>query len=184
MIDATLEDDRPDRPTTAGDTSASDPAAPVEHEALDGRTPAEKRAEQGSTTEGVRGEERQDFTAAESKRLRGRSLRLLGSLVHPLRWRLALMGVVVVISTASQVAGPALIAIGIDRALPALMDQQDWVPAIMVVVVYLITGVIGAVLMAQYTVLSARISQAILIDLRKRLAKAEEKALAEIAREA
>ena len=168
MSNATLEDDRPDRPS-AGDASSTDPTRPVEHEALDGRTPAEKRAEQGSTTEGVRGEERQDFTKDESKRLRRRSLRLLGSLVHPLRWRLALMGVVVVISTAAQVAGPALIASGIDRALPALMDEQDWAPAVMVVVVYLITGIIGAVLMAQYTVLSARISQAILIDLRKRL---------------
>jgi len=139
------------------------------HVALDGRTPAEKRAEQGSTTQGVRGEERDDFTKAESKRLRRRSLRLLGSLIRPLRWRLALMGVVVVISTASQVAGPALIAFGIDTALPALMDRQDWAPAILVVVVYLVTGVLGAVLMAQYTVLSARISQAILFDLRKRL---------------
>jgi ATP-binding cassette subfamily B protein len=139
------------------------------HAALDGRTPAEKRAEHGSTTQGVRGEERDDFTKAESKRLRRRSLRLLGSLIRPLRWRLALMGVVVVISTASQVAGPALIAFGIDTALPALMDRQDWAPAILVVVVYLVTGVLGAVLMAQYTVLSARISQAILFDLRKRL---------------
>ncbi|WP_314102259.1 ABC transporter ATP-binding protein [uncultured Frigoribacterium sp.] len=139
------------------------------HEALDGRTPAEKRAEQGSTTQGVRGEERDDFTKAESKRLRRRSLRLLGSLIRPLRWRLALMAVVVIVSTASQVAGPALIAFGIDTALPALMDRQDWAPAILVVVVYLVTGVLGAVLMAQYTVLSARISQAILFDLRKRL---------------
>jgi len=139
------------------------------HVALDGRTPAEKRAEQGSTTQGVRGEERDDFTKAESKRLRRRSLRLLGSLIRPLRWRLALMAVVVIVSTASQVAGPALIAFGIDSALPALMDRQDWAPAILVVVVYLVTGVLGAVLMAQYTVLSARISQAILFDLRKRL---------------
>jgi ATP-binding cassette subfamily B protein len=139
------------------------------HAALDGRTPAEKRAEHGSTTQGVRGEERDDFTKAESKRLRRRSLRLLGSLIRPLRWRLALMGIVVVVSTASQVAGPALIAFGIDTALPALMDRQDWAPAILVVVVYLVTGVLGAVLMAQYTVLSARISQAILFDLRKRL---------------
>ncbi|WP_167261360.1 ABC transporter transmembrane domain-containing protein [Frigoribacterium endophyticum] len=124
---------------------------------------------QGSSTEGVRGEERDDFTAAESKRLRGRSLRLLGSLVRPLRWRLVVMALVVVVSTACQVAGPALIAAGIDRALPALMSEQDWAPALLVVGVYLATGVVGAVLMAQYTVLSARISQAILFDLRKRL---------------
>jgi ATP-binding cassette subfamily B protein len=145
------------------------PDAPAEHAELDGRTPAQKRIGQGSSTEGVRGEERDDFTAAESKRLRGRSLRLLGSLVRPLRWRLVVMALVVVVSTACQVAGPALIAAGIDRALPALMSEQDWAPALLVVGVYLATGVVGAVLMAQYTVLSARISQAILFDLRKRL---------------
>jgi ATP-binding cassette subfamily B protein len=145
------------------------PDAPAEHAELDGRTPAQKRIGQGSSTEGVRGEERDDFTAAESKRLRGRSLRLLGSLVRPLRWRLVVMALVVVVSTACQVAGPALIAAGIDRALPALTSEQDWAPALLVVGVYLATGVVGAVLMAQYTVLSARISQAILFDLRKRL---------------
>ena len=155
MSDQALPGDRPD--------------APAEHAELDGRTPAQKRIGQGSSTEGVRGEERDDFTAAESKRLRGRSLRLLGSLVRPLRWRLVVMALVVVVSTACQVAGPALIAAGIDRALPALMDEQDWAPALLVVGVYLATGVVGAVLMAQYTVLSARISQAILFDLRKRL---------------
>ena len=155
MSDQALPGDRPD--------------APAEHEELDGRTPAQKRLGQGSSTEGVRGEERDDFTTAESKRLRGRSLRLLGSLVRPLRWRLVVMALVVVVSTACQVAGPALIAAGIDRALPALMDQQDWAPALLVVGVYLATGIVGAVLMAQYTVLSARISQAILFDLRKRL---------------
>ncbi|GAB2979121.1 ABC transporter ATP-binding protein [Frigoribacterium salinisoli] len=121
------------------------------------------------TVLGVRGEERENFTKAESRRLRRRSLRLLGSLVHPLRWRLALMLLVVVISTAAQVAGPALIAFGIDHALPALRDDQDWLPAIGIVATYLVAGVVGALLMAQYTILSARISQAILFDLRKRL---------------
>ena len=170
-----MSDQRPDdrdetgRDQTGRDQTGRDQTGDAGREALDGRTPAEKRVGRGSTTEGVRGEERDDFTRDESKRLRGRSLRLLGSLVHPLRWRLVVMGVIVVVSVGAQVAGPALIAFGIDRALPALMDQQDWAPAILVVVVYLVTGVIGAVLMAQYTVLSARISQAILIDLRKRL---------------
>jgi ATP-binding cassette subfamily B protein len=42
-------------------------------EALDGRTPAEKRVGRGSTTEGVRGEERDDFTRDESKRCAGGS---------------------------------------------------------------------------------------------------------------
>ncbi|OII12717.1 ABC transporter [Curtobacterium sp. MCBA15_008] len=121
------------------------------------------------TTLGVRGEEREDFTKAESKRLRRRSLALLGSLAAPLKLRLVLLGIVVVVSTAGTVAGPALIAWGIDNALPAVLDQNDWVPAFAVVATYIVVAVLGAVLTAWYTVLAARISQAILFDLRKRV---------------
>ncbi|AOX67681.1 ABC transporter [Curtobacterium sp. BH-2-1-1] len=121
------------------------------------------------TTLGVRGEEREDFTKAESKRLRRRSLALLGSLAAPLKARLVVLAVVVVVSTAGTVAGPALIAWGIDNALPAVMEQNDWVPAFGVVATYIVVAVLGAVLTAWYTVLAARISQAILFDLRKRV---------------
>ncbi|PCN48519.1 ABC transporter [Curtobacterium sp. 'Ferrero'] len=121
------------------------------------------------TTLGVRGEERDDFTKAESKRLRRRSLALLGSLAAPLKARLVLLGIVVVVSTAGTVAGPALIAWGIDNALPAVLDRNDWVPAFGVVATYIVVAIAGAVLTAWYTVLAARISQAILFDLRKRV---------------
>nr|WP_218857488.1 ABC transporter ATP-binding protein [Leifsonia soli] len=117
---------------------------------------------------GVEGEERNDLSKEESRQVRRRSLRLLGSLLHPLRVRLALTAVVVVVSTAAQVAGPAIIAFGIDNGLPALL-KQDWFPLAAAGAAYLVTGVIGAALIAWYTVLSARISQAILLDLRKRV---------------
>jgi ATP-binding cassette subfamily B protein len=121
-----------------------------------------------TTVTGVDGEERNDFTKQESRQIRERSLRLLGGLLHPLRWRLALTLVVVVVSTAAQVAGPALIAYGIDTGLPAVL-KQDWFPLAATGAAYLVTGIVGAVLIAWYTILSARISQAILIDLRKRV---------------
>ncbi|HAM26221.1 MAG TPA: ABC transporter, partial [Microbacteriaceae bacterium] len=57
---------------------------------------------------------------------------------------------------------------GIDTGLPALV-KRDWVPLGFAVFAYLFTGIIGATLIAWYTVLTARISQAILIDLRKRV---------------
>ena len=117
---------------------------------------------------GVEGEERNNFTTAESKQIRARSLRLLGSLLRPVRWRVTAAMLIVVLSTAAQVAGPALIAFGIDRGLPALL-AQDWFPLAATGGVYLLTGVIGAILIAWYTMMSARISQAVLIDLRKRV---------------
>ena len=70
---------------------------------------------------GVEGEEREDLDKAETRQLRQRSIRLLGSLLHPLRGKVAWTFVIVVISTAAQVAGPALIAYGINVGLPALI---------------------------------------------------------------
>ncbi|HMH58911.1 MAG TPA: ABC transporter ATP-binding protein, partial [Galbitalea sp.] len=113
--------------------------------------------------------ERDDLDAAESRQLRDRSVRLLGSLLRPLRGKVAWTIVVVVISTAAQIAGPALIAFGIDTGLPALFKHQNWLPLSETVIAYLVAALVGAWLISSYTVLSARISQAILIDLRKRV---------------
>lgn len=117
---------------------------------------------------GVEGEERLNYSKAESRQIRARSLRLLNSLVRPLWGRISVTIVVIVVSTAAQVAGPAFIALGIDSGLPALREK-DWMPLGFTVGAFLLTGIIGAVLIAWYTVLMARISQAILIELRKRV---------------
>jgi ATP-binding cassette, subfamily B, bacterial len=121
------------------------------------------------TVHGVRGEEREDFTKAESTRLRRRSVALLASLMGPLRGQLILIAVVVVISTGAQVAGPTLIAYGIDSALPQVMDHGSWTLAFGVSGAYVLIAIAGALLTAWYTVLAAKISQAILLDLRKRV---------------
>lgn len=121
-----------------------------------------------STVTGVQGEERHEYTKAESRQIRTRSLRLLGSLLQPLRAQLWLTMAIIVVSTAAQVAGPAIIAYGIDQGLPALM-QQDWMPVGLAGLAYLVTGAIGAFLIAWYIRLAARVSQAVLIDLRTRV---------------
>ncbi len=121
------------------------------------------------TTVGVEGEEREDLTKTESRAMRQRSVRLLGSLMHPLRGKVAWSFVIVVIATIAQIAGPALIAYGINVGLPAMMKHSNWTPLLETVVVFLVAAVVAAWLTSSYTVLSARISQAILIDLRKRV---------------
>ncbi|SEB38602.1 ATP-binding cassette, subfamily B [Paramicrobacterium humi] len=118
---------------------------------------------------GVTGEERDDFTREESRQIRRRSLRLLGSLLQPLRWRVVTTMLLVICATGTSVAGPALIAYGIDTALPAVLDRADWLPALGVGVVYLVTAIAAATFMSSYVVASARISQAVLLDLRKRV---------------
>nr|BFF08873.1 ABC transporter ATP-binding protein [Microbacterium flavescens] len=122
-----------------------------------------------TTVTGTSGEDRSDYTKVESKAIRKRSLRLLGSLVTPVRRDLWLAGIVLVVSTIFRVAGPALIAYGINQALPTAVDQMDWSPTIGVVVVYLVTGMAGAALIGWYVVVVARLTQAIMLDLRKRI---------------
>ena len=121
-----------------------------------------------TTVQGVAGEERSDFSKAESRQIRRRSLSLLGSLMRPLQSRVVFAFVVIVVSTLAQVIGPTLIGIGIDQGISAL-KTQDWWPIALTGFAYLVTGIVGALTVSWYTVMSARISQAILLDLRKRV---------------
>ncbi|MFT4030503.1 MAG: ABC transporter ATP-binding protein [Protaetiibacter sp.] len=122
-----------------------------------------------SVLAGVEGEDRQDYTREESRAIRARSSRLLGSLLRPLRGRVVVAMLIVATSTALQTAGPALIAFGIDTGLPAIVKRQDAMPLALIVLLYLAAAVVGAVLMWHYTMLAARISQAFLFDLRGRI---------------
>ncbi|WP_439591687.1 ABC transporter ATP-binding protein [Microbacterium sp.] len=122
-----------------------------------------------TTVTGTSGEDRSDYTRDESRLIRARSLRLLGSLVSPLRWQLVLAAAVLVVSTALRVIGPLLIAYGLNTALPAVVEQADWLPTIGVVVVYLLAGIGGAGLIGWYVVVAARLTQAVMLELRKRI---------------
>ncbi|RZU64244.1 ATP-binding cassette subfamily B protein [Microterricola gilva] len=121
-----------------------------------------------TSVSGVQGEERNEYSKAESKQIRARSRALLGSLLKPLHAKLWVTAAAIVVSSAAQVAGPALIAYGIDQGIPALIDQ-NWFPVAFAGLAYLFTGLIGGVLIASYIRLSAQISQAVLIDLRTRV---------------
>jgi ATP-binding cassette subfamily B protein len=122
-----------------------------------------------SAITGTQDEDRSTYTREESRAIRRRSLRLLGSLIRPLRAQVIVAAIVLVISTALQVAGPILISIGIDRALPAVLERADWMPTFMIGGIYLLAGAAAAALIAWYVIIAARITQAILIDLRKRI---------------
>ena len=123
-----------------------------------------------SRVQGVASEESSEFTRAENRRLRKRSWGLFGELTKPLRWRIALTGVLVVLGTMTTVAGPALLAIGIDQALPALAGpKRDWVPTLLVVGAYIATGLIGGLLLSAYWRVSVNLSQRILFALRMRV---------------
>lgn len=118
---------------------------------------------------GVSGEDRDDYTKEESREIRLRSRRLLLQLVRPHVRRITWTMLLVVISAGAGVVGPAIIAYGVDTALPAILDRQDWLPLWGATIAYVVSAVAAGVLMYVYTVSSARISQAVLFSLRRRL---------------
>lgn len=117
---------------------------------------------------GTNDEERTELTKEESRYVRQRSRKLLGSLILPMRAKILIAVVLGIISTAIRVAGPALIALGIDWALPrAILRDYDelWI----VVICYLSAAVSTSLLTYLFLMLSARLSQAMLFDLRNRM---------------
>jgi ATP-binding cassette subfamily B protein len=117
---------------------------------------------------GTRGEDAVDLTREASRAVRRRSLRLLGELLRPVRGRLWATLAMVVVSQATRAAGPAIIAFGIDRALPALASgdpRLTW----LVGAGYLAAALTTALLTAAYVTWTARLSQTMLLDLRVRV---------------
>lgn len=120
--------------------------------------------------QGVKGEDKIILDGEESKALKLRSRALLFSLIHPVRSRLLLSLLVVILSQMLRVAGPALIALGIDWALPAAI-RQDTTPLFLVVGGYLFAALATASLISWFLRFAAKINQDVLLDLRQRIFK-------------
>ncbi len=120
--------------------------------------------------QGVNGEDKIILDKQEAKALKLRSRALLISLVHPVRNRLLLSLFVVVISQMLRVAGPALIALGIDLALPAAI-KEDTTPLFLVVGGYLFAALATASLISWFLRFAAKVNQDVLLDLRQRIFK-------------
>lgn len=117
---------------------------------------------------GTANEDNAHLSKDDSRAVRRRSLALLRSLIRPVRLRFWLTIAMVVLSQAARVAGPALIAFGIDRALPAL-QAGDNAPLVFTGAAYLLAAIATAGLTALYVTSTAKLSQAMLLDLRLRV---------------
>lgn len=117
---------------------------------------------------GTANEDNAHLSKSDSKAVRRRSLALLASLIRPVRLRFWLTIATVVLSQAARVSGPALIAFGIDHALPALQSGNN-LPLVLTGVAYLAAAVAAAGLTALYVTSTAKLSQAMLLDLRLRV---------------
>jgi len=119
-----------------------------------------------STTTGTANEDRVELSKADSKAVRRRSVRLLRTLLRPVRRRFIITVVLVVLSQAAKVSGPLLIAYGIDSALPAVRSGGNLLPLLVTGGGYLLAAVASSWLTATYLTATARLSQAMLLDLR------------------
>ncbi|GAA4848477.1 ABC transporter ATP-binding protein [Luteimicrobium xylanilyticum] len=120
-------------------------------------------------TTGTEDEDETRLSRVQSRAVRQRSLRLLVDLMRPHRKGLWVAGILVVLSTVAQVAGPALIAAAIDTTLARLRDHGEWGPLLMVGGLYVVAAAVAGLSIAGYVRTAARVSQGILLDLRQRV---------------
>ncbi|MFJ4685573.1 ABC transporter ATP-binding protein [Streptomyces sp. NPDC088789] len=99
----------------------------------------------------------------------GATGRLLRSLLAPLKARVALTAVMLLLGQAAVQAGPLLVAYAIDRAVPALREDGNKGPLIAVGVGYLVCAVAAGLFQSGFIMAAARVSQSVLLDLRGRI---------------
>jgi len=103
-----------------------------------------------------------------TKEERRASLRLLGSLLKPYTWQLVGLSIVVIIAQLASVAGPAIIAWGIDNGLPALQDGNA-TPAIGAALTQITAALVAGGLMYVFIRWNMTLGQTMLYGLRRRL---------------
>ena len=106
----------------------------------------------------------QRMTRAE----RRASLRSLATVLKPFRWQLVGLSIVVVIAQIASVAGPAIIAWGIDNGIPALLEGNA-TPAVAASVAHIVAALAAGGLMYVFIRWNMTLGQTVLYGLRQRL---------------
>ncbi|MFM8927447.1 MAG: ABC transporter ATP-binding protein [Rhodoluna sp.] len=117
---------------------------------------------------GVQNEEKIHLNKEEQKRIRQRSLKLLSEIVKPVRARLFISLALVITSQALRVAGPWIIALILDRALPDALEG-NFNTLYWMVGLFFLTTIIAGVTIAFFMRFAARVNQDIMFGLRRRL---------------
>lgn len=113
-------------------------------------------------------EDRVKLSAQEQKEVRARSMTLLKSVLTPLKKELIWTIALVVVSEILSTAMPLLLSYGINRTITPLVEGNG-TPATTVVVIYFGVAAVSAITLYFNTVLTARVSQKALFDLRQRM---------------
>ncbi|MEX1656096.1 ABC transporter ATP-binding protein [Streptomyces pseudovenezuelae] len=98
----------------------------------------------------------------------GATALLLRSLLAPMKARVTVTTLLLLLQQAAVQAGPLLVAYAIDRAVPAFRDHDDG-PLIAVGAGYLLCALASGGLQYAFILASARVNQDVLLDLRGRI---------------
>jgi len=98
----------------------------------------------------------------------GATAGLLRSLLAPMKARVAVTTLLLLLQQAAVQAGPLLVAYAIDKAVPAFRDH-DRGPLIAVAAGYLVCALVSGGLQYAFILASARVNQDVLLDLRGRI---------------
>lgn len=98
----------------------------------------------------------------------GATAALLRSLLAPMKARVAVTTLLLLLQQAAVQAGPLLVAYAIDSGVPAFR-RDDLGPLVAVGVGYLLCALASGVLQYAFILLSARVNQDVLLDLRGRI---------------
>ena len=134
----------------------------------DPTTPPAGQVDEHARWRGVATEDTDELSAPAGVFLRDRSRRLLGELLGPHRRALWWLLLTIVLQNLAWLAGPFLIGVGIDVAVPALLDGDAgplvWTSAAMV-----LAACADAALRYRFLIGSGRVGQLVLLTLRRRV---------------
>jgi ATP-binding cassette subfamily B protein len=118
---------------------------------------------------GVAAEDMEDVGGSVGIKLRGRSRRLLGSLLRPHRKVLLVILGVVLVENAARLAIPYLVKEGIDTGIPPMVEGRGSDTLVLIVSVVGVCVLVQAVSRIGFLVLAGRMGQQVLLELRRRL---------------
>ena len=111
----------------------------------------------------------EDLTVEVTQALRGRSRRLLKSLLQPHRRPMWIAIGLLLLQNAAAMAGPYLVAVGIDNGIAPIAEDNDPTILITVTIAFVLAAMTEYLAKRTFLMASGRIGQAVLYDLRTRV---------------
>jgi ATP-binding cassette subfamily B protein len=133
------------------------------------QTPPAEQVPEGQEWRGVAADGRDDLTEETTARLADRSRRLLKNLLTPYGSEVKLLVVAVVVENAARLSIPLLVALGIDKGIPPIQQDNDLGPLFVIVACVLAATLIQAIARNIFLVRSGQIGQDILFEIRQRI---------------